>query len=395
MRTERSALRTVTLRALGVAIGIVVIATTAHAACPDKRASCILHEEGVALFLEGKHQEAAAKFSAAIAAEPTARSYLGYAQAVESLGQIALAYDAMAAAFRLSTAELRASGGRDVEVTGRAERIKYKLGELRAKIGFVWLRVPDGVKPQRVVSVQRQGEGDLAQPLTQWTAVTPGRQVLIATIDDGTKLEIIAQIAAGAQGIMVIPVAAPPRPEAPVYVPPPVPPPIKTLISFGASLLAPGSRSSENGVPNGSVGGGFTALYERRLVSSIGLTTRLEYLAHPETSNFNFGPGALSVSGSEVVVLAGFRTWGARPSTAFHGRAGVGFSVFTQKATVSSTGMVADEFTRLYPALELGGGLNFGRLRIQSGILFTAAGDAKVTLGTRFMATLGIDLYRK
>ena len=64
---------------------ILLAAKVASAACPDKRASCVLHEEGVALFLEKNYEEAAKKFAAAIAAEPTARSYLGYAQAVEAL----------------------------------------------------------------------------------------------------------------------------------------------------------------------------------------------------------------------------------------------------------------------------------------------------------------------
>src|SRR5688500_5567157 len=102
----------------GVVLCLVVAATAAHAACPDKRASCVLHEEGVALFLEGKHEQAASTFAAAIAAEPTARSYLGYAQAVEALGQIALAYETMVNAQRLSQAEMQSTGGKDPEVTG-------------------------------------------------------------------------------------------------------------------------------------------------------------------------------------------------------------------------------------------------------------------------------------
>jgi hypothetical protein len=188
--------------------------------CPDQRASCVLHEEGVTLFLEGKHQLAAAKFAAALAAEPTARSYLGYAQAVEALGQIALAYDTLVKAQVMSQAEVKA--GANADVNARAERIKYKLGELRAKIGFAWLRVPPGVQQQRVVAVQREGETQLAAPFSQWIAVTPDKQVLIATIDDGTQLTVVAQVAAGSQGVVVIPVAASARPPVPVR--PGVPP---------------------------------------------------------------------------------------------------------------------------------------------------------------------------
>jgi len=212
---------------LGVLILLLAIGV-AHANCPDQRASCVLHEEGVALFLEGKNDLAAAKFAAAVAAEPSARSYLGYAQAVEALGQIALAYDTLVKAQQLSQAELKSAGAKNVEANGRAERIKYKLGELRAQIGFAWLRVPDGVQPQRVVAVQREGEGQLPTPLTQWTAVAPGKQVLIATLDDGTKLTVVAQVAAGSQGVVVIPVArSAGRAQVPVTrtagMPPPAP----------------------------------------------------------------------------------------------------------------------------------------------------------------------------
>lgn len=190
--------------------------------CPEQRASCVLHEEGVTLFLEGKHALAAAKFAAALGAEPTARSYLGYAQAVEALGQIALAYDTLVKAQQMSQAEVKATGPKDSEVNARAERIKYKLGELRAKIGFAWLRVPQGVQQQRVVAVQREGEGQLSAPFTQWIAVSPGKQVLIATIDDGTQLTVVAQVAAGSQGVIIIPVAGTGRP--PVVDRGPVPP---------------------------------------------------------------------------------------------------------------------------------------------------------------------------
>jgi hypothetical protein len=193
--------------------------------CPDQRASCVLHEEGVTLFLEGKHALAAAKFLAAIGAEPTSRSYLGYAQAVEALGQIALAYDSLVKAQTLSQAEVKASGPNNSDVNSRAERIKYKLGELRAKIGFAWLRVPAGVPQQRVVAVQREGEVQLPTPFTQWIAVSPGKQVLIATIDDGTQLTVVAQVAAGSQGVVIIPVAASGRPAVPVGRPGVVMPP--------------------------------------------------------------------------------------------------------------------------------------------------------------------------
>jgi hypothetical protein len=396
------------LAALFVTIGF---AGTAAASCPDRRASCVLHEEGVALFLDNKFEAAAAKFAAAIAAEPTARSYLGYAQAVESLGQIALAYDTMVAAQRLSTTEVQATGGKDVEVNARVERIKYKLGELRAKIGFVWLRVPEGVPPQRVVSVQRQGEGDLYQPLTQWTAVAPGKQVLVASIDDGSKIEVVANVAAGTQGVVVIPIPArgrqnigpgpgpgpgpnvvpvpntgTGRPLASLYQPVvrPPPPVYKTYFALGASVLAPGPGQA-------SSGSGLTALYERRIGSSLGIATRLEYELHGENTDFT-GVRTQTISASEVVALFGIRTMS---SNTLHGRAGVGFTVYSQDIHDEITGGAIDSFTRIYPAFELGGGAHLGRLRLQMSILFTTAAGGEVDLGTRFMGTLGIDLYRK
>ncbi len=383
---------------------LVSLGSVAHAACPDKRASCVLHEEGVTLLLDKQYAPAAAKFAAAIAAEPTARSYLGYAQAVESLGQIALAYDTMVAAQRLSTTEIQATGGKDVEVNARAERIKYKLGELRAKIGFVWLRVPEGVPPQRVVSVQRQGEGDLYQPLTQWTAVAPGRQVLVASIDDGSKLEVVASVAAGTQGVVVIPIVAragrppnpivgtgpgpgpgPGRPLVGLYQPMPRPPlPVyHTYVALGASFVAPGPGDASSGT-------GLSAFYEHRLGgSSLGLATRLEYLVHGDKESFD-GTRTLSTSGSEVIVLAGLRTMSSR---SLHGRAGVGFTIYSQDSKIS--GAVTDSFTRLYPAFELGAGAHLGRLRLQASVMFTTAAGGEVELGTRFMGTAGIDLYRK
>jgi hypothetical protein len=248
-----------------VVLFVLIAVGAARANCPDQRASCVLHEEGVTLLLENKHQLAAAKFAAAIAAEPSARSYLGYAQAVEALGQIALAYDTMVKAQQLSQAEVKSSGGNNGEINARAERIKYKLGELRAKIGFAWLRLPEGVQPQRVVSVQREGEGQLPTPFTQWTAVAPGKQVLIATIDDGTKLTVVAQVAAGTQGVVVIPVVggrtqapvtrtAGMPPPAPIEFPPPKSKPIYkkwwfwTLIVVGVLIVfsATSSNSSDD-----------------------------------------------------------------------------------------------------------------------------------------------------
>ncbi len=391
---------------------IVLAAKVALAACPDKRASCVLHEEGVALFLEKNYEEAAKKFAAAIAAEPTARSYLGYAQAVEALNQIALAYDTMVAAQRLSAAEVQANP-KDPEVSSRQERIKYKLGELRAKIGFVWLRLPQGVPPQRVVAVKREGEGDLSQPLTQWTAVAPGRQVLIASIDDGTKLEVVAEVAAGSQGVVVIPVRGNARiinnpnpnpnrggggrPIGSLYLPAPPRPSqnYSAYFAVGLSVLAGDpERDDPNAGPSSGGGQGFTALYEHSLASSIGLTTRFEFMFHGQASSEFISPGnSVNVTGNETLLLVGARTMGSKT---VHGRAGVGVSFYHESVKMNGLDTGAS-FTRAYGVFELGGGLNLGRIRLQMGILFaTPPGDPTIPdLGTRFMGTAAIDLYRK
>ncbi len=380
-----------------------LLAGTAHANCPDKRASCVLHEEGVTLFLDKHYDEAAKKFAAAIAAEPTARSYLGYAQAVENLGQIALAYDTMVAAKRLSDAEMK-NDPKNPDNAGRAERIKYKLGELRAKIGFVWLRVPDGVRPQRVVAVRRQGEGDLAQPLTQWTAVAPDHQELLATLDDGTTVPLVAQVAAGSQGVLVIPIARQQprvnpqpagrgRPLTSLYMPAPrkPSPEYTSYFALGLSVLAPGLDRAD-GFPTTGTGTGFTALYERKIADALGLTGRFEYAFHDGNSDL-IANQDVEVTGSEVLLLAGVRTMGSKT---LHARAGVGLSVYTEDAKFNG-GVTDSGFTRAYPAIEVGGGLSLGRVRFQLGILFSPGSSSDPSIpdiGTRFMGTFAIDLYR-
>jgi hypothetical protein len=376
-------------RALLVACALLAGTQIASAACPDKRASCVLHEEGVALFIDKKFDLAAAKFAASIAAEPTARSYLGYAQAVEGLGQLALAYDSLAIAQRLSTQEVTASGGKDVDINARAERIKYKLGEMRAKIGFVWLRVPPGVSPSRVVSVQRRGEGDLPKPLEQWTTVVPGRQVLVASLDDGSRIEVVANVTAGGQSVIVIPIrtasaAKPPvagRPIAAIYEQPPKKPdPIyNTYLAITGSVLAPGPADT-------SAGSGLGVLYERRLSRTFGLVTRLDLLAHPEKALNNVPPQ--STKGFEVLALLGMRTMGR----SFHGRAELGTAILSRKL---DDGIRSLPYDRVYPVVALGGGVQLGRFRLHAGVMVPINAGAELEMPVRFFGSLGVDLIRR
>jgi hypothetical protein len=194
--TQRQDLRSLTF------LAALLASRAAFADCPagQTSASCALHDEGVTAFTAGKYDEAATKFRAAIAAGATARSYLGYSQSVEGQGKIALAYETMLVAQKLSNEELSTPAGQqDTAIVGRAERIKYKLAELRAKIAYAWLRLPEGVSIRRLVSVYREGEGDLQQPIGRWVVVAPERQVLFATLDDGQRVQVLVQIAPGSQ----------------------------------------------------------------------------------------------------------------------------------------------------------------------------------------------------
>ena len=113
----------------------------------------------------------------------------------------------MLEAKRLSDEELE-DGAKDPANVGRAERIKYKLGELRGKIGLVSLRLPEGVAEERLVAIRREGEGDLASPLERPIAVEPDHQVLIATLDDGKQVPIVAEVEAGTKTSLVLPIEA-------------------------------------------------------------------------------------------------------------------------------------------------------------------------------------------
>ena len=380
-------------RALLVACMLLAGTSLASAACPDKRASCVLHEEGVTLFLQKKYDLAAAKFAASIAAEPTARSYLGYAQAVEGLGQLALAYDSLAIAHRLSTDEVKSTNGKDVDVNARAERIKYKLGEMRAKIGFIWLRVPPNVPASRVVSVQRQGEGDLQKPLEQWTTVVPGRQVLVASLDDGSRVEIVANVTAGGQSVIVIPIrtaAATTTPKPPVtgrpvasvsQQPAKKPDPVyNTFVAITGSVLTPGPDETTSG-------SGLGALYERRLSNSFGLITRVDLLVHPQFVISDVPPRQ-STKGFEVLALLGMRTMGR----SFHGRAELGTAIFSRKL---NDGLRELSYDRVYPVITLGGGFNLGRLRLHAGVMVPINAGAELEMPVRFFGSLGFDLIRR
>lgn len=390
------------------ALGVALLASPAHADCPvgQTPASCTLHEEAVELFTSGKYEQAAIKFRAAIAAGATARSYLGYSQSVEGQGKIALAYETMLVAQRLSKEEM-ATRGTDPEIIGRSERIKYKLGELGAKVAYVWLRLPAGIPPQRVVSVFRAGEGDLPAPIGRWIIVAPDRQVLYASLDDGSRIELVATIAPGAQGTLVIPIAAPapprpqirpspPRPQPPAGRPiqqlykkkpaKPVPNPANVVFALDGTMLLPN-------VGNVSAGVGFGGLYERKLARRLAATVRAGIVFHPEETYDELG--AATFSAREGVFLAGVRT---RSKLPVYAGFEAGALVYSQTATHLAPGEFTpteEDYSHVYPALALGGGVRLGKAHLEMGLVYAINAGADVDMGLRFMTTLGVDLVKR
>lgn len=396
-----------------LAAALLAAARTAHADCPEgaPQAACVLHEEGVAALTAKRYEAAATKFRAAIAAAPSARSYLGYSQAVEGQGKLALAYETMLVAQRLSNEEMAGAGAKDPVNIGRAERIKYKLSELGGRVGFVWLRLPEGVPPQRLVSIHREGEGDLPSPLGRWVTVAPDQQLLVATLDDGAQVQLIAKVAAGSQSSLVIPIATlrqgPPQPQpqpaqppSPFQPPPPQPgqgpalyqqppPPPRPLpsasLAAGVSLLAPGPKLGTSSLGNGV---GLFGLFERRAGKSLGLSFRADYVSHSGTDDFT-----TSVSGYELLLLTGLRTM----TRTLHARFEAGVSVSSVEAeTFGPSGPVSASRTDAYPLFGLGFGLHFGRVRTHASLLYAVNPDGEAPrMPIRIMGVLGIDFWRR
>ena len=400
MPTQRQDLRSLTI--LAALLGLLAPGT-ALADCPPGQtsASCALHDEGVTAFTAGKYDEAATKFRAAIAAGATARSYLGYSQSVEGQGKIALAYETMLVAQKLSNEELAAPGGKqDTAVVGRAERIKYKLAELGAKIAYVWLRLPGGVSIRRLVSVYREGEGDLQQPIGRWIVVAPEKQVLFATLDDGQRVQVVAQVAPGSQGTVVIPVPAaqiqpaqmqPVQPQQVTYQPvspsavdleppKPSPSPANTIFAIDAAFILGNNEGIGPGL-------GFAALFEKKLAKRIAITGRGALVFHPSRENDDL-VDTTTVSANEGVILVGART---RSKLPLYLSLELGAVLFTRDETLM-TGF-EDTYSHTYPAVMFGGGVRIGKVHFEAYVL-SVANTGDYDLPTRFFATFGVDLYR-
>jgi hypothetical protein len=395
--TQRQDLRSLTI------LAVLLASRAAFADCPpgQTNASCALHDEGVVAFTAGKYDEAATKFRAAISAGPTARSYLGYSQAVEGQGKIALAYETMLVAQKLSNEELATPAGKqDTAIVGRAERIKYKLAELGAKIAYIWLRLPPGVSIRRLVSVYREGEGDLPQPIGRWVVVAPERQVLFATLDDGQRVQVVAQVAPGSQSTVIIPV---PQTVQPAQMQPvqPQPATYQPVSPTAVDLQPPKPQGQPStifavdaafilGNPEGiGPGLGFAALFEKKLAKRLAITGRGALVFHPSRDREDIAD-TTTVSANEGMILVGARTRSRLPLYLSF-EAGTVF--FTRRETLSMTGL-EQTYSHTYPAVLLGGGVRIGKVHFETYMLATAnTGD--FDLPVRFFATFGVDLYKR
>jgi hypothetical protein len=425
VRAERSNVRAVIARggvrgsprvAALCAAALCAAARLADAAeCPDgtPRAACVLHDEGVAALTAKRYDEAATKFRGAITAHPSARSHLGYSQALEGQGKLALAYETMLVAQRLSNEEMVGPGAKDPVKIGRAERIKYKLSELGGRVGFVSLRLPEGVSAQRLVSVRREGEGDLASPIGRWVAVAPDQQVLIASLDDGTQVEVIAKVASGSQSNLVLPIPAQRRPgqpgqpaqssqgqppggaasgqDAPIgtlYQKPAGPAPLPTsALAVGMTVLSRGAELPATGTGLGA-GIGLFGLFERRVSRSIGVTLRADYVWYPPR---DIDP-IVAITGAELMMLAGLRTM----TRTLHARLETGLSIFGLQ--VDGPFEELGSRTDVYPVIGLGAGLQLSRVRLHATLqyaLITNDDGIAPQLPLRFMGVVGIDLWRR
>jgi hypothetical protein len=389
---------------LPLAISFALLAShVALADCPPNQtpASCALHDEGVTAFTAGKYDEAATKFRAAIAASPTSRSYLGYSQSVEGQGKIALAYETMLVAQKYSKEEM-ATRSSDPDVVGRAERIKYKLAELAGKISYVWLRLPDGVPPQRIVAVYREGEGDLVSPLGRWIVVAPQRQVIFASLDDGSRVQMVANIAPGSQGTVVIPIrvattAAPPMQSQPFaqstpgladgpMTPKPTPNPPNMVLGIDAAFII----RDVDGVGPGI---GFAAQFEKKLERRFAITARGVFAIHPSREEDLSVMDTQTVSAQSGLILVGART---RSTLPIYAGLEVGALIYSRNAEISTAGVSStfDDFSHTFPAMLAVGGLRIGKVHFEVGGIFVA-NTTDEEMPPRWFLTFGIDVLRR
>jgi hypothetical protein len=370
---------------------VLALAGVARGDCPDSKASCVLQREATERLLAGDYAAAAERFRASIASEPSARAYLGYAQAVEGLGDLGLAYEMMIAAQRFSADELRATPD-DVEASSRAERIKYKLAELTAKVGFVRVQLPAGADPGAVVSIQRNGT-EVRDPYTRSIPVVPHQTLVVALRD--RRLEVRADVDAGADATLVIPLAAP-EPGAPPQLPPQLPvviapeiAPAEPPLSFAVGLDAIAA------IPNvGNVAWGYGAAVrvERRISTSWALSARTGFLFHPTT---HFAEQNIDFTGYEGLALVGFRS---SSRSKVHALFELGTVVYDEQASApagNNQPALMHDYVHPYPAIAAGLAMRIGHVDLEAAVLYAPAFGADIDLPVRVTFTIGYDLVHQ
>ena len=289
------------MRVLVVALASLLAAATAHAECPESDAGCVLQKEGAEALAAKDYAKARAKFDASLATAPSARGYLGLATADEALGDVAAAYENVVDAKRLSDAEL-AERPNEVDVKARAERIKYLIGDLRARVGLDYLRMPGNEPPYRLVSVQRKGAGNVPDPLRRPIAVAPDQQALAIVLDDGSQSDMFVQVPAGRDATYVIPADR----FAVHFLPPPPPLPLPPRPELLKAYSVGIEGTIVSGYSDESTGYGLLASYGYRINPRLMLTIRAGYFTHPSSTNFGLS-NEPTTSSFEIPGLVGAR----------------------------------------------------------------------------------------
>jgi hypothetical protein len=342
-----------------IVLAVLALALPARADCPQTQASCAFQAEGIELLVDGQYAKAEEKFAASIAAEPSARAYLGYAQAVEGLGKLGLGYDSLLVARELSQRELQRDP-QSVEFASRGERIAYKLAELAPKVGFVRLQLPPWVGPEQVAQVERVGESSVGNALQREIPVTPNQRLAV-TLHSGFRVELVAAVAAGGHAILAVPLRTPGLPMPLVETGPQWTPPPQLAGSVDAIAMT----------DTGNVGGGLGAglRFEYRLAPWAAGSVAALALYHPTTRYDEMG---VEFSAFEVAVRAGVRT---ASLYRMFGTFEVGALYFARTASAPAAGgmpALTEVIREVYPDVTLGGGVHLGAVDLRLALMVTS-----------------------
>jgi hypothetical protein len=201
----------------GIAVGALLLASTAHAqppgpAGPDALATArALFSEALRDEEAGRFGDALAKFERVRAVRDTASIEYRIGSCYEGLGQPAPAYRAYLAAQALG-----ASDPQGAEVSHAASDRLDALGRQLARLTLI---LPNPAPADAEVRVD-DGVVATADPI----ALAPGRHVVSATASGATPFRTEIALAEGAQVALTVVLQPPPAPQ-PVEKPPPAPAP--------------------------------------------------------------------------------------------------------------------------------------------------------------------------